>query len=504
MSRNLKVSQLFTIFPEYLVGNSSLAEVDGVFRDSRQVRPGGVYVAIKGYETDGHDYILQAIEGGAVALVVENEKRVPSHFSGAVASVSNSRLALQMLASRYYGDPANDLFCIGITGTNGKTTTSYMIEHILQKYGWNVGVLGTIDHHLGSHQWKSQLTTPDAIDLQKRLKEFQVLNAHAAAFEVSSHALSQFRVDGLAFDVAVFTNLSRDHLDFHMNMKNYFESKQRLFSSVLADSKKVEKFAVINTDDKYGRQIRVADGIKVFSYGADKADITYNLVSCDFAGSVFQIKTPRGEAQVHLKLLGTFNILNALAATGVGLAAGASVKTIGEALSGFSGVPGRLELVQLPKGNPAVFVDYAHTPDALENVLKEINGVKNQSGAKSRIITVFGCGGDRDVGKRPLMGGVAAQNSDIVFITSDNPRSEDPEKIIREIMGGIDSSVSPQKIFINQDRKIAIGRALQIADSDDVILIAGKGHEPYQILGDKTIDFDDRLVVKDLVNDMDS
>ncbi|MCB0406681.1 MAG: UDP-N-acetylmuramoyl-L-alanyl-D-glutamate--2,6-diaminopimelate ligase, partial [Bdellovibrionales bacterium] len=433
----MKLAQLFSIYPEYRVGETIHKDVVNICRDSRDVVPGSVFVAISGYKVDGHEYISKAIENGAIGIVAESTAKIPKEYSGAVVIVTDTRVALQKLASHFYGNPASELFCVGVTGTNGKTTITYMVEAILNHYGWPTGVLGTINHHLGDHVWKSSLTTPDAVDLQRRLREFCALGAKAVVFEVSSHALSQYRVDEVPFDVTVFSNLSRDHLDYHLTMENYFHSKERLFTDVLAQSSKSEIFAVINQADEYGQKIFPTDRAHVFRYGERDVDISFTINKMDFQGSEFEIITSRGTVEVQLPIPGLFNIYNALAASGVGLAAHISLSKIAEALSEFQGVPGRLQRVPLSDVcRPAIFIDYAHTPDALEKVLESLNEVRKASQSQGQIITVFGCGGDRDKGKRPIMGSLAEKYSDLIFITSDNPRTEDPEQIIQDVLVG--------------------------------------------------------------------
>lgn len=490
----MKVSQLFAMYPEIHCGESIHEDVIGITRDSREVKKGSVFVAVPGHQQDGHDYLAAVVDAGASALVVSDSKKIPENFKGAWVRVDSPRVALHRLASRFYGDPASELFCVGVTGTNGKTTITYMIEQILSTYGWKTGVLGTINHHLEEHVWKSSLTTPDAIELQKRLREFRALGAQAAVFEVSSHALSQYRVDELPFDAVVFSNLTRDHLDYHLTMESYFKAKERLFSEILSHSDKKDPCAIINTSDDWGKKIQVTDKARVFTYGERDAHLTFKVISQDFRGSLLQIKTPQGENRLHLPIPGRFNVFNALAAVGVGLAAGISMSLIVEALEKFSGVPGRLQRVPLENG-PIVFVDYAHTPDALEKVLQELNEIRRTSQLENKIITVFGCGGDRDKGKRPLMGQAAYEGSDYVFVTSDNPRTESPDQILKDILEGMPDNAPSDRVFSDVDREAAIGRALQMAHQDDVILIAGKGHENYQIIGTQTLDFDDTEVV---------
>lgn len=494
----MKLSQLLSIYPQLKWGDFATAEVTGLCRDSRKVENGSVYVAISGYSHDGHNFIEQAVAQGAIALIVETENRVPPSYKGAIVKVENTRQALNKLASRLYEYPAEKLFCVGVTGTNGKTTVTYMVEKILTDYGWPTGVLGTIDHHMGANTWKSELTTPDAIDLQRRLSEFVALDAKAAAFEVSSHALSQFRADYIPFDVAVFTNLSRDHLDFHPSMQSYFAAKERLFKEILAQSEKREVFAIINTDDEWGKKLIITDRAKRYTYGERNADFTFRVIQQNFTGSQFHLETPRGSVDVTLPVPGLFNIYNAVASVSVALCAGVSVESAAQSLSDFTGVKGRLQRVS-PAESSNVFVDYAHTPDALEKVLTALNEIRKNLGKKIQIICVFGCGGDRDPGKRPIMGEIAHRLSDIVFVTSDNPRKEPPRQIIKDILAGIPSEALNQSVFEETDRREAISRALQMASENDVILVAGKGHEDYQLVGDQILPFSDAETVRELL-----
>lgn len=492
----MRLPQLLAIYPQLFWGKNPQKDVTGLTNDSREVKPGYVYVAIRGHAVDGHRYIPQVCRQGAIALIVEDAATVPKTYDGAVVVVPDTRVALDELASHFHGRPADHMFCVGVTGTNGKTSTTYMIEAVLEKYGWKTGVLGTINHHFGGHVWESQLTTPDPLTLHKRLSEFRALGGEAAAFEVSSHALAQKRVDDLPFDAAVFTNLTRDHLDYHKSMDEYFAAKERLFREVLGASRKSQVWAVINADDPAGRKLQVTDRAKVWTYGQGAADFRFLIREQDFGGTRFTLKTPRGEAEIHLPLPGLHNVYNATAAIAVGLAADASLATCSEALANFRGVPGRLQKVPNDKG-VHVFVDYAHTDDALKVVLAALGEVRRSAQLENRIITVFGCGGDRDKGKRPLMAQAALAGSDLVFLTSDNPRTEDPDQIIQDGVAGLAPEVLNQTVFTEVDRRAAIGRALQSAQVGDVILIAGKGHETYQIVGAEKRPFSDVEVVKE-------
>ncbi|MGE0762615.1 MAG: UDP-N-acetylmuramoyl-L-alanyl-D-glutamate--2,6-diaminopimelate ligase [Bdellovibrionales bacterium] len=488
--------QLLSFYPQLRLGQGPEREIKGLTNDSRQVQEGWVYVAIRGNQFDGHKFIPQVCASGAAALIVEDDRLIPKDYQGAVVVVESTRAALDQLAARYFGQPAEKLFCVGVTGTNGKTSTTYMVEAILNRFGWPTGVLGTINHHFGEHVWDAQLTTPDPLVLQKRLAEFRALGAGAVAFEVSSHALTQNRVDQLPFDVAVFTNLTRDHLDYHHTMEEYFAAKERLFHEVLATSSKPRTWAVVNADDPWSARLKIADQAKLWTYGQKAADFRFTLGRQDFTGSEFNLKTPRGEQTIHLPLPGLHNVYNATAAIAVGLAAGASLETCAQAIAEFNGVPGRLERVPDP-GGLNIFVDYAHTDDALKVVLNALNEVRRLAGLQNRIITVFGCGGDRDKGKRPLMAQAAVAGSDLVFVTSDNPRTEKPEAIIADCVAGLAPALISNTVFTEVDRGAAIGRALQSAQTGDVILIAGKGHEDYQIVGTEKRPFSDGEVVRE-------
>jgi UDP-N-acetylmuramoyl-L-alanyl-D-glutamate--2,6-diaminopimelate ligase len=499
----LKLSQLLSIFPRASVGSTPSAEVtpdtevSSVTTDSREAKPGAVFVAVRGSSADGHRFLPEVARLGAAAVVVEDAGAVPSGFTGAVVTVKDTRVALAELARRYYGDPARDLFCVGVTGTNGKTTVTYMVEAVLNRAGRPTGVLGTIDHHLGPRKWESRLTTPDALTLQRRLRQFVDAGAKAAAFEVSSHALAQARADGLPFAVGVFTNFTRDHLDYHHSMENYFAAKERLFAELL---RRPGAVAVLNGDDPAVRRVRVRDGVTTWWYGAGGGDFVYRIVREDLSGSLFHLSTPRGSVEVSLPCPGRHNIANATAAIAVGLAAGVALAAAAAALGGFFGAPGRLEKVDNGRGL-FIFVDYAHTDDALRTVLRALVEARRAARADgARLITVFGCGGDRDRGKRPMMARAACELSDVVVITSDNPRGEDPLAIIAEIEKGVPPDWRGRKL-VEPDRRRALAAALQTAREGDVILVAGKGHEDDQIIGDRRLSFSDRQVITELLQE---
>ncbi len=492
----MKLPQLLSLFQQLKFGESANAEVKEVTQDSRKAGPGVVFVAIRGASGDGHDFIEQAANAGACALVVEDTGKIPTAYKGAVVKVPSTRQALDLIAQRFFGEPAKNLFCVGVTGTNGKTTITYMVEAIFNEFGWPTGVLGTIDHHLGTHKWPSALTTPDPLTLQRRLKEFVSLGAQAAAFEVSSHALKQHRADSLPFAVGIYSNFTRDHLDYHGTMQDYFTAKERLFTDLLGRHEGVN-VAVLNADDPEVRKVRVGEGVTTWWYGQKDADFTFRSLRQDLNGTLFNLSTPRGNAEIFLPCTGLHNVYNAVAACAAGLAAGVSLDTVAVALGKFRGAPGRLQRVPNKKGLH-IFVDYAHTDDALATVLRALAQVRAESSHPGRIFTVFGCGGDRDRGKRPLMAAAAASLSDGLIITSDNPRTEDPEKIIADIVKGVPVGWSGE-LTVEIDRRKALSLALQMGREGDVILVAGKGHEDYQIIGDQRLHFSDVEVLTELL-----
>lgn len=467
--------------------------VQGIYFDARQVVADSVFVAIKGTQNDGHKFIDQAILGGAIALVVENKSTVPDYYKGLVVVVPDSRQALDQLAAQFYNFPSEELFCFGITGTNGKTSITYILEHILNSYHKPTAVMGTVNHRIENHLWTSQMTTPDPVTLQKRLRDFRDHNAVAVAMEVSSHALDQKRADSVHFNTAIFTNLTLDHLDYHQTMQHYFQSKQRLFTDLMWASKKRPLFAVVNVDDSYGRKLQVAEPVVIWTYGQSEADFRFKILDMSYSETKFELKTPVETVTMTIPLSGLHTIYNCVASIAAALSFGISIEQSVKALKTFEGVPGRLQKVNAPSEKTA-FVDYAHTPDALENVLSALNNIRQLVKKKTKIITVFGCGGDRDKSKRPLMAGIAAKLSDYVFITSDNPRTEKPEDIVAEIALGIPAGFKEYEIEV--DREKAIAAAIRFADAGDVILIAGKGHEDYQIIGTEKNHFSDFEVAR--------
>jgi UDP-N-acetylmuramoyl-L-alanyl-D-glutamate--2,6-diaminopimelate ligase len=478
------------------IGNLNV-EVKGICQDSRTFKSADLFIAVKGSQFDGHDFIADAIKRGASAIFCEREFSIPRSYKGAVIRVKSCNEIINPLAQNFFSNPSEKLFVIGITGTNGKTTTTHMVEAVLNGGNLPTAIIGTIDNHFKGDVLPASHTTPDPIALQSMLSRWESQGAKAVALEVSSHALEQGRVDSLSFDLAVFTNLTRDHLDFHKTIENYAAAKAKLFKTLLSRSPKKNKRAIINLDDSYNGIMRPLD-VPVWTYGINEGDFHTSKLKFNFEGTEVEFHTPLGKFSSNLKLVGSHNVSNALAAVAVGTHLGVSNYDIANALSQLQGVKGRLERV-ITKSKLRVFVDYAHTDDGLRNVLQFLTTVRDTTSPQSKIITVFGCGGDRDQGKRPLMMKAALDKSDFVIVTSDNPRTEDPHKIIFQITEGL-SKAQSLKFIVDADRKGAIQLAIRKAGPGDVILIAGKGHEDYQIVGETKHHFDDVEVVKEILN----
>jgi UDP-N-acetylmuramoyl-L-alanyl-D-glutamate--2,6-diaminopimelate ligase len=464
--------------------------VESIAYDSRRVQRNGLFVALRGEKSDGHNYIGAAIEKGATVIVAERVDNPAATGNRATrVIVDNTRPLLADLSARFFNYPAHKLKLAGVTGTNGKTTTTFLIKHICEKAGMRSGLLGTVRYEIGERVLPAARTTPESLDLQELLAQIRDAGCRAAAMEVSSHALAQDRTRGLEFNVAVFTNLTQDHLDYHGTMENYFEAKAKLFDGLADQEKKTKPVAVINIDDRHGQKLlgRIGKDVAVISYGiGSQAEFRASNYRMEFGGTSYQLDARGKSYLVRVPLIGRFNVSNSLAALAAANALGINLRQAVLSLAKSPQVPGRLELVPA-KRQFQVFVDYAHTPDALLNVLKTLREL-----APRRLIVVFGCGGDRDREKRPLMGQVADQNADFAIITSDNPRKEDPEKIIADIEKGFHGNHF-EKIF---DRSAAIARAIQIADARDIVLIAGKGHENYQEFADHTVPFEDIQVAR--------
>lgn len=461
--------------------------IKGIAYDSRQVEPGFLFVAVEGFKADGHEYINEAIKRGAVAVIVQRENTVPAGTAWVL--VDNSRQALALISARFFGSPSAKMKIVGITGTNGKTTTANLVFSVISAAGLKCGLIGTIHNRIGDRILPVKHTTPESLDLQRLLSGMLDEGVNACVMEVSSHALALHRVDGCEFDAAVFTNLTQDHLDLHGNMEDYLAAKLKLFGSLPeAAENKGGKYAVINVDDEKAADfIKVSRGT-VYTYGVDSpADARAENIDVKAGGVSFTVRGKWGSCFLNLKITGLFNVYNALAAFTTTAAMGIPVEVIKNALEDIKGVPGRFELVDSGQ-DFTVIVDYAHTPDGLENILKT---ARRLTGAN--LITVFGCGGDRDRKKRPLMGRIAAGYSDYTVITSDNPRTEDPLRIIEEVEDGVKLAVGKNRYVVVPDRRKAIRAAVGMAKRDDVVVIAGKGHEDYQIIGTEKYPFDDRL-----------
>ncbi len=471
-------------------------EVSDIAYDSRKIKPGSVFVAVRGFQSDGHLFIPQAVQGGAGAVVAEHQSSVATAAGTPQIIVADSRRALALLADAFYGHPSGRLSLIGVTGTNGKTTTTYLVQSIIEAAGKKAGLIGTIDYRVGSSVYPAPNTTPESLDLQRFLAEMAGQGATHCVMEVSSHALALGRTAGCTFAAAAFTNLTQDHLDFHETMDAYFESKLRLFAGLSSDGR-----AVINLDDARAPEIMHRTQAAVLTTGmTDRAHIhPEGDIRHGITGLTFVAATPMGPVVVDSPLAGRHNISNILTAVGIGTALGFTPEEIGRGIRNMKAVPGRMEKVD--EGQPfGVIVDYAHTEDALIRLLEAVREI-----AQGRIITVFGCGGDRDRTKRPKMGAAAVRGSDIVIVTSDNPRSEDPMSIIREVERGMERgqkmkesapapAVSGGKTpyYVIPDRGDAVAKAIGLAKAGDVVVLAGKGHENYQIVGTEKLTFDDR------------
>ncbi len=480
-----------------LLRGSREVDVRAVEHDSRRIVPGACFVCVRGSRFDGHAFAEEATARGAAAIVLEQEAPLPP--GPAIVQVKDTRVALAAIARVFHRDPARRLTLLGVTGTNGKTTTTYLLEAILAAAGRTVGVIGTIDYRCGALKVPAERTTPEAPDLQALLRRMLDVGATHIAMEVSSHSLALHRVDGVEFDVAVFTNLTQDHLDFHGSFESYLEAKSRLFRSLGVGAVKAgAKAAVLNADDPQADRLRAETAVPVLTFALEaKADLTAEEVTLEATGFRATLRTPWGPIPVQSALLGSHNVANVLGAAGAALTVGAPPEAVTAALATLRGVPGRLE--QIEAGQPfTVAVDYAHTPDALERVLRAARAL-----TAGRLLCVFGCGGDRDRGKRPLMGKAAGRLADYVILTSDNPRSEEPEAILDAIEVGVRAVPGAATQYAKiVSRAEAIAAGLARARRGDFVLIAGKGHETYQIVGSRTMPFDDRDVARRALADM--
>jgi UDP-N-acetylmuramoyl-L-alanyl-D-glutamate--2,6-diaminopimelate ligase len=494
----VELSELIKELDIITISGAEPGTVSDICYDSRRCEEDSLFVAVPGLKYDGHNYISEAIKRGARSII--HEKDVSTNPGVSFIKVENSRRALGKLGKKFFHNPTSELCLIGVTGTNGKTTVSYLLESILEAAGFRVGVIGTINYRFGGNAFESSITTPESLDLQRIFRNMVDAGTTHVIVEVSSHALDLGRVDDCEYDIGIFTNLSQDHLDYHLTLDNYFLAKRRFFSEILKEGKKM----IINIDDSWGRQLFEEMGATGLTFGIDRqTHVSSDEYTLSLNGINATVKTPRGSIAITSPMIGKFNLYNLLASTAAATVLHIPERYIQAGIKGLENVPGRLEKVS-GSDEPAIFVDYAHTEDALKSVLENLSEFK-----KKKIITVFGCGGDRDRGKRPLMGRAAAAFSDLAIITSDNPRTENPLAIIDEIERGVrldtirkyrpedyHRGFDGKGYIVIPDRTEAIHLAIRIAEQDDIVLIAGKGHEDYQIIGETKIWFDDTVIAR--------
>lgn len=495
----MRLKDLIKALEVITVSGDIETDVSSVAYDSREVRSGALFASVRGFAADGRRFIPHAVDAGASAVLTDTTLEVDPGVP--VITVPDARRGMALAATALHGYPSDQMTMIGITGTNGKTTTTYLLESILNMAGHKAGVLGTVDIRFAGRARPSAMTTPEGPDLQKTLQEMLDTGISHVVMEVSSHALDLSRVDGCGFDIGVFTNLSQDHLDYHHDLSSYFEAKKRLFTKHLTGVRlDGGPKALVNVDDEWGRALAAELGAKAMTFSLrGKADLTAAQVKADRSGLSALLLTPAGDFKIKTRLLGGLNLYNVLAAAGAGLCLGLDPGRIAAGLEGLRGVPGRLERVGR-NDDYLVLVDYAHSEDALNRVLEAVRALGPQ-----RLLTVFGCGGDRDKGKRPLMGRAAGRVADLAIVTSDNPRTEDPLAIIDQIEPGlvslgrtrleperINGSFQPGSYVVAPDRRSAIRLGVRLLGPGDILVVAGKGHENYQILGREKIHFDDR------------
>lgn len=495
----MKLRDLAALIPNAIVRGDAAVEITGISNHSRRVTPGNLFVCISGipgFQEDRHLYAGDAVRAGASAVVAERDIEVDVP----VLLVKDSRHALAVLSTHFFGYPSRELTLIGVTGTNGKTTTAHMIDAILQYAGNKTGLMGNIRTKIDNTFFETDINTQEPPVLQENLRRMVDANCSYAVMEVTSQGLDAGRVLGCEFRTAVFTNITQDHLNYHGTMDHYIAAKGHFFSRLgngFSDDPAKRKFAVLNADDEASSIFRKLTAANVLTYGIrEEADVRAENIHLSSLGTSFRVVTYKGSAEMQLSMVGTFNVYNALAAITTALVEGYTLDTIRGGLASLPGVPGRMEVVN--EGQPfLVLVDYAHTPDGLDNLLQAVRAF-----AEQRIITVFGCGGDRDRTKRPIMGGIAADFSDYLIVTSDNPRSENPDQILLDIEAGLlEKHYSVDSYELTADRTEAIARAVAMANPGDVVVIAGKGHETYQITADGTIPFDDREVAREKIRE---
>ncbi|MBT2288063.1 UDP-N-acetylmuramoyl-L-alanyl-D-glutamate--2,6-diaminopimelate ligase [Paenibacillus albidus] len=490
----MKLSELSSCLAAVRLYGDGELDISDIQVDSRRVKPGDLFICLPGFTVDGHDYARQAAEQGAAALVCERKLDVDLPQ----LVVDDCRFAMAVLSNAFFGSPSSRMRMIGVTGTNGKTTTTYLIERIMQDHGLKTGLIGTIQMRYDGQTYPTSGTTPESLELQRSLHDMAVKGVQCCVMEVSSHALEQGRVKGTDFRTAIFTNLTQDHLDYHHSMEEYRATKGLFFArlgNVISPWKEERKYAVLNTDDEASSYFAAQTAAEVVTYGIDnQANVRASRISITAKGTSFHVETFKGETDISLRMVGKFNVYNALAAITAALLEDIPLAEIKASLEAVAGVAGRVESVD--EGQDfAVIVDYAHTPDGLENVLRTVREF-----AGGQVLTVFGCGGDRDRTKRPKMGKIAAKYSDKVLVTSDNPRTEDPLLILRDIEAGLEEDAVPAERYeLIADRREAIRKAIEMASPGDVVLIAGKGHETYQLIGGVVHEFDDRIVAKEVI-----
>ncbi|MBD3918418.1 UDP-N-acetylmuramoyl-L-alanyl-D-glutamate--2,6-diaminopimelate ligase [Paenibacillus sp. PR3] len=495
----MKLRELTALIPNAVIQGDTEIEITGVSNHSQRVKPGDLFVCISeipGYQEDRHPYALNAVQAGAAAVVAER----PIEVDVPMILVKNSRHALAVLSAHFHRYPSSELKLIGVTGTNGKTTTAHMIEAILRHAGNIAGLMGNIGTRIGDTTFTTDINTQEPPVLQANLRRMVDANCTYAVMEVTSQGIDAGRVLGCDFRTAVFTNITQDHLDYHGTMDNYIAAKGHFFSRLgnrFSADPNACKFAVLNADDQASAVFKQLTAAHILTYGIQTdADVKAEDIRMTAQGTAFRAVTYKGTIEMQMAMVGTFNVYNALAAITTALAEGLTLETIRDGLASLPGVPGRLEIVD--EGQPfLVLVDYAHTPDGLDNVLRAVKAF-----AENKIITVFGCGGDRDRTKRPIMGGISAEYSDYVIVTSDNPRSEDPTRILSDIEEGLREKLYPSDQYVLiENRAAAILHAITMATPGDVVVIAGKGHETYQITTDETIHFDDREVAREAIRE---
>ena len=480
----MKLRKLFKNIEYKAIKGSKDVEISGICLDSRVVAPGNLFIAKRGGTFDGTDYISDAVAAGAVAVVTD---MYDPYLTTVVQIIHEDVSEIESdIADTYFNHPSKALFMIGITGTNGKTTISYIIKHIFDNAKKMTGLLGTVEYILGDNRFFSSLTTPDNVQIQKYLKEMVVKECSAAVLEVSSHGLDQGRIRNIDFDIAIFSNLSQDHLDYHHNLENYSDAKKRLFDALNSTG-----LAIVNIDDEWAAKMVENTKARIITFGIKNkhADLFAKNIKFSLDGVEFDLIYDEKKEKIKSKIIGRFNVYNILAAIAAAIEAGISLDQIKKSVSTYQGTPGRMERVK-SNSNFQVFVDFAHSPDAIKNVLITLKEVK-----PSKIITVFGCGGDRDVDKRPIMGKICSDLSTISVVTSDNPRTEDPQKIISDVIAGM----KQKKYVIEEDRYKAIEKAIALADDGDIVLIAGKGHETTQVFANKTKLFNDREIAEQII-----